>query len=118
MDANPAEALKDRLRFDLKAAMRGGEKFKVSALRDLIAELDNAEAVEVGADHDKFVLHDFGDRSAEAPRRLLSQSDVQAILAREEAERTAAALEMERLGLEDRAARLRAAASLISTYRD
>ncbi|MGX7894099.1 hypothetical protein [Tsuneonella sp. HG222] len=41
------DALKARLRKDLKAAMRAGEKAEVGLLRNLAAALDNAEAATV-----------------------------------------------------------------------
>jgi len=97
----PAAAMRLRLQTDLKAAMRDRRTAEVSLLRVLIAALDNTEAVPMTAEHQKYVVLPFGDGSAEVPRRVLSVADVRAVLEREQAERRAAADELERVGRPD-----------------
>ncbi len=96
--------------------MRDRRAAEVSLLRVLIAALDNAEAVPVGEVHQKYVVLAFGDGSAEVPRLELTANDVQAILAREQAERVAAADELERVGRSDVAQSRRDEAGLIARY--
>jgi uncharacterized protein YqeY len=51
------------------------------------------------------------------PRKALGQSDIDAVLGREIAERLSAAQEIERAGRPDRADILRAEAAIIARYR-
>jgi uncharacterized protein YqeY len=111
-----ATELKERLRADLKAAMRAKAADEVRPLRTLIAALDNAEAVTVG--HDKYVSRSFGDPSGEVPRRELDEAAVRALLSSEIETRLAAAVDYERHGEGAEAERLRAEAALISRYQE
>jgi uncharacterized protein YqeY len=114
--ATPAEIIKARLRADLRSAMQARVSADVAVLRVLIATLDNAEAVAIGDRHQRYVQLEFGDRSAEAPRRRLSPADIEGLLAREVRERRDAAAELGEIGQAERAAGLEAEAELIARY--
>lgn len=113
---SPAEAMKARLRGDLKAAMQANRALETGVLRGLIAALDNAEAVPVGDAHDRYAAKMFGDGSAETPRRDLNEADVQALLEREVATRLDAAQDVEGLGQDEWAAKLREEAAIAMRY--
>ncbi len=112
----PAAAMRLRLQHDLRAAMRGRRVAEVKLLRVLIAALDNAEAVPMTDAHQKYAVLAFGDGSAEVPRRVLSATDVRAILEHEQADRRVAAAELERVGRPDVAAERLAEVDLIAGY--
>ena len=111
-----ASSAKARLRADLKLAMQARASLRIRALRILIAALDNAEAVPSDGRHERYVVHAFGDRSAEVPRRLLTQREVEALFEREAAARRADAADLAALGKLTQASELRAEASLIDVY--
>ena len=111
-----AEAMKSRLRTDLRPAMVAKDSLRVRVLRALIAAIDDAQAVPPGDQHARYVVHAFGDRSAEVPRLQLAEEDVQRLLAHEAAARTTAGGEMERLGQNDRAQDLSSEAAIIKSY--
>jgi hypothetical protein len=84
---NPKEPweFREELRRELRAALTSRQPDRISALRTLIAALDNAEAVPADVDSqrstDGVIAHSsHGVGSAEAPRRELHTKDVQAIL--------------------------------------
>ena len=109
-----AGALKERLRADLKAAMRERKSAEVGVLRTLIAALDNAEAVPVdGLEERLRMRQDIG----EVARRELDGAALNDVLAKERETRLAAALDYARHGRDDDAARLRQEAELIARYR-
>lgn len=118
--AQPAEdageAMKRRLRDDLRDAMRARAAMETAVLRVLVAAFDNAEAAPVGDTHARYQVRMFGDRSAEVPRLRLSESEVRRVLAQEVAARTEAAAELERLGRRVEAAALRAEADIVARY--
>jgi uncharacterized protein YqeY len=87
MNVDYAEAFKLQLRADLKTAMPQRRAAETSAIRSLIAAVDNAQAVAVGDLHKTYVVREFGDRGSEVPRRVLSKDDVDALLAGEIADR-------------------------------
>jgi uncharacterized protein YqeY len=107
-----AAALKQRLREDLKAAMRERRAEDVALLRKLIAALDNAEAVPTEGYRPRAV----DGAGGEVARRQLDAAEVEQLLASEVAERRAAAEEFARLGRADEAARLGQEADLIARY--
>jgi uncharacterized protein YqeY len=113
---DPAEALKARIREDLKSAMQRRNALETGVLRGLIAALDNAQAIPVGDAHDKYEAKMFGDPGAEVPRRELSEADVRAVLEREAATRLDAAQEVEGLGQDEWAAKLREEAAIVARY--
>jgi len=106
-----AAAFRQRLRDDLKAAMRGRNEAEVRLLRALGAAIDNAEAVPF----DEVELRRFTD--GEMARRELAERDIAALLDRERAERLEAAADFERLGQGAEAERLRGEAELVARYR-
>ena len=107
-----AAALKERLRADLKIAMRDKRAEEVALLRKLIAALDNAEAVPTEGYRPRALEGSRG----EVARRDLYGAEVDGLLANEIAERQTAAEEFERLGRTDEAAKLRGEAALVSRY--
>ena len=109
-----ASALKERLRADLKTAMRERKAGEVAVIRTLIAAIDNAEAVPIhGLDERLRRREDVG----EVARRDLDAAALGEVLAREMETRLAAAEDYARHGREDDAARLRQEAELITRYR-
>ena len=114
--SDPAVLIKARLRTDLLTAMRVRAGVEVAVLRALVATFDNAEAVELGEQHQRYVELKFGDRSAEVPRRRLTEADVESLLAREVSERRDAAVHLREMGQAERAARLAAEAEIVARY--
>lgn len=108
-----AAALKERLRADLKTAMREKRADEVALLRKLIAALDNAEAVPT----EGYRPRALDDSRGDVARRQLDGAEVDALLAHEIAERRAAAEEFDRRGRPDDAVRLAREAELIGRYR-
>jgi uncharacterized protein YqeY len=112
-----SEAFTDRLRADLKRAMQARAREEAAVLRALIGAVDNAQSVPVDPAMKPSHVGTFGDRSNEVPRVRLSADDLRAILEKEIAERENAALEIERVGRQDRADMLRAETAIIARYR-
>ena len=96
--------------------MRKSLSGEVSVLRTLLAVIDNAEAVEVGALHQRYIVRAFGDGSAEVPRRTLSQADVQSLLRRDRNYRLAAVTELEARGQNESAKKLRGDVEIVNRY--
>jgi uncharacterized protein YqeY len=117
MTQDLSEAFTDRLRADLKAAMQARARDEAAVLRNIIGAIDNAQSVPLDAAFKPTHVGSFGDRSLEVPRKALGQSDIDAVLGREIAERLSAAQEIERAGRPDRADILRAEAAIIARYR-
>jgi len=115
-DADPADAARERLRVALRQAMRIGDRLETSGLRTLIAAIDDAQAVPVGDGHTRYVVREFGDRSAEVPRLGLSATEVRALLEREAASLLDAATDLESCGKADDAGRLRTQAAIVSRH--
>lgn len=111
-----SEAMKTRLRGDLRAAMKRGDKVETSLLRQLIAVLDNAEAVPAPEESASLVRHVFGEGTNEVERRQLGHDDIRALLQWEMDARRAASAECARLGAADRAAILAAEAAMVGRY--
>jgi uncharacterized protein YqeY len=112
---NPATEIKDRMRSDLTAALRGRRTAVAATLRMLISAIDNREAPAIPAS-----VPGANDFSAAAPSEIerlrLSRLDIEHILQNEIAERVSAAAEMERVGRRDRAEVLRSEANLAKRY--
>jgi len=106
-------ALRDRLTTDLPPAMRARDATAIAAIRTVIAALDNAGAVALSGPEAP-----AKGQSGDVPRRDLSPDDIQAILAREIAERRAAMTDYEAGGRPDAADRLRAEVAIIASYAD
>ncbi|MFG1426562.1 hypothetical protein [Roseixanthobacter glucoisosaccharinicivorans] len=114
--ADEAEALKVRLRKDLRDAMVAREPVRVRVLRLLVSELDNAQAVPLASEHKTYVVRDFGDPSVEVPRLSLTADAVRRLLELEIAARHAAAAEMAGVGQLAQADVLREEARIIDAY--
>lgn len=112
-----AAALSERLRADLKAAMRERKSAQVSVIRTLIAAIDNAEAVPLEAFQERLRLRATGDPIGEVARRELDAAALDAVLASEAQSRLAAAEDYELNGRAEDAARLREEAELVARYR-
>jgi uncharacterized protein len=104
--ADAAEPLRARLAADLRMAMKARDKAAIDTLRCLLAVLDNAGAQDPRV---------FGS-SVEVPRKSLSQSELDALMKAEVKSRSTAAIEYERGGRHQDAARLRAELVLLSRY--
>src|SRR5215207_9311096 len=108
----PSEDPRTRLRQQLRVAVRERDHIAVSALRDAIAALDNAEAVQPVDDgtnvSSQYVAGGVvGLGAAEAERRVLDADSQRAILSAEIESRLAAASTYEEHGLRRRAMELR-----------
>lgn len=104
--------LRGRLTADLTAAMKARQPTAVSTLRSLMAAIDNAEAVPITA-----APTAVAGPSRDVPRKVLSATDIQAILVREAYECRKALGDYERLGQAEAAEALRVALALIEGYR-
>ena len=109
---DPSQFLRGRLTADLTAAMKARQPTAVSTLRSLMAAIDNAEAVPISA-----APAAVNGLSRDVPRKVLSDSDIQAILVREAYECRKALGDYERLGQVEAAAAMRVALDLIEGYR-
>lgn len=114
MPSNPATALKDRLRADLKLALKASRKAEMSVLRTLLAAIDNAEAP---PRTDAQLRYD-PDSASEVDRVELSQEQLDGVLAAECDAREEAAAQLDRHGQSDRADALRAEVATIRRYLD
>jgi uncharacterized protein YqeY len=117
----PARSIRTRLRDDLVVAMKQRRRDDVAALRTLLAEIDNAEAVDpVPHPTDDSTRHVAGARhgagSSEAVRASLTAADIRRILEHHVDEHLADADDHERGGHDESAARLRARADLLRRY--
>ena len=98
--------------------MKDRNGLETRVIRSLVAAIDNAEAPALPLERTVPVQHQFANGSAEITRLQLDRAQVQAILVTELQERERAAAEFDRLELPDRAAILRAEASVIKQYLD
>lgn len=114
--------MRTSLRHDLKTAMRERDRVAISALRSVIAGIENAEAVEptgrpVASTSDPHIAGSAGGAgAAEADRRVVSEADEVAFVREAVAERRSAAAEYESLGHDDQATRLHAEADVLARY--
>lgn len=97
----PAEQWKQRLRQALVEAMRAKDADAVSAIRQAVSALDQAEAVAATTTNitsGPIAGAVAGLGAGDAPRRVLSEVEVLAVLERECAERAAAIEQLKSLG--------------------
>ena len=106
------------LRADLRTAMRERKAAEVTALRELIAAIDNAQAVPVGDRHSTYVFHAFGDGAVEVPRRVLGKDELRGVVEAEIRSRSDAADDYRRLGRGDKAQDLSHGAQILGRYLD
>ena len=116
--------LRTRLRADLKTAMKSRSAVEVSAIRSLLAALDDAEAVAPpatapisapGGEHVAGAAVGVG--STEVDRRVLTPAEVELVVSGQIAERRAAAATFDAVAQPDAARRLRDEADVIERYR-
>jgi uncharacterized protein len=110
--------LRSRLRRQLSTAVRDRDRIAVNALRDAIAALDNAEAVEPGQDvptqgREHVAGGVVGLGAAEVERRILDPESQRSILSAEIEARLADATTYEEHGQRARAAALRLGADAL-----
>lgn len=116
MEQDSAAQMKSRLRLDLRLAMKSGQRAETALLRQLIAAIDNAEAVSIADGARPAAGHAFHDGSAEVERLRLSAGQVRAVLLNEIESLLDAAAAYERLGESVRASALQADALLAGRY--
>jgi uncharacterized protein YqeY len=117
--------VRELIRSDLTAALKGRDRMRVAALRSLLSAIANAESVPpeppanqgaqpTGSEH--VAGSSVGLWSGESARRQLTEGDLVDIVGREVSERTEAADQMDAAGEAGRAARLREEAAVLSSY--
>ncbi len=110
--------MSERLRVDLKVAMRARYVLAVIAIRALLAAIDNAQAVPVGQERKPWVRNRFGEDAVEVPRLRLSPDDLASLLGREIENRRRVAAEVRPFGRDEEADRALAEAEVIQRYRE
>lgn len=124
-NADPAQALQNRLRVDLREAMKARRSLEVSLLRGLIAAVDNAQSAGIAAGptvsaapaaQSQWVATGSAFGAGEVERKVLTDEDLAALLTAEAARRAQTASEMERVGQATLAADARAEAAMIGRY--
>jgi uncharacterized protein len=103
-----AEAMRQKLQTDLRAAMKGRQALDVAVLRGLIAAIDNAGAVPLAGKSEP--------PQHEVERRHLDSGEVQALLRREYEAHQAAVSEFARLGRGAESEQARFATAIVSRY--
>lgn len=107
----PQMPIRERMKADLLKAMKARRKITVTTLRSVLAAIDNAEAVEPNTSSGPIV-----GRSADVPRKVLTEKQMRDILESEAAERRSAIAEYERLDRHTDANRLRLELEVLATY--
>jgi hypothetical protein len=109
--------LRERLRAALSAAMEQRDTASVAVLRSALAALDNAGAVPVQDTGSAAIeASPVGPGAREAPRRELSDDDLERLLQAEISERQDAARVYEQAGRQDQARRLREEAGTLAAF--
>jgi uncharacterized protein YqeY len=109
----------ETMRAALRDAMKARDKVAVTALRSVLAALDNATAVNAtlpAVEHEHIAGSAGGLGAGEVARAELTAAQTRAVLAREIEERQAAALDYDRAGQAETAARLRAEADVLAAF--
>ncbi|KMO74384.1 hypothetical protein BST22_15385 [Mycolicibacterium chubuense] len=114
---------REQLRRDLRRALVARDQDRISALRTLIAAVDNAEAVPVNDDALRWTDGPIagsasGVRSTEVPRRQLAMTDVHAVLRDLIGEYDTHTRDYRSMGRHDAADRLRRRADTLRGYLD
>ena len=102
--------IRDRLRTDLRQAVTDRDMARARVLRNALAALENAEAVE-GTDSSDGILG-YGD----VPRRTLTDDEMASIVTREIEELGSSALEYRRVGHPERAESLERGIEILRGY--
>jgi uncharacterized protein len=114
--------MRTRLRHDLRAAIKARDRTTTRALRSALSAIENTEATEVIHDPQAATGSEYiagstaGLGAAEVERRVLSDSDVHALIQAQVDERLLAAEECERCRHGDLASQLRAEADVLRQY--
>ncbi|MFJ8039702.1 hypothetical protein ACIRBX_04190 [Kitasatospora sp. NPDC096147] len=118
MSTSDHTPLRERLRTDLTAALKGRDRATASVLRATLGAIENAESAGVPAGTGPLAVElvPLGLGTAEAERRVLTEADVADVVRAELAEREDAAAEYERLERAEQAAVLRTEAALLARY--
>lgn len=114
MTGSEADAFKQRVRADLRVAMKEGQKSETKVPRALLSAIDQAEALPV--EKGPYVQYDFGSGSAEAARRDLDEAALRSVIEREIDERDGARSEFVRLGMTERAEAMSEEAGVLARY--
>lgn len=117
-------ALRARLRTDLTAAMKARAGVEVSAIRSLLAALDDAQAAPTPAHvpasssaGEHVAGAAVGVGSTEVDRLELTEAEIALVVTGQIEERQAAAVTFDGVGQSDAAERLRAEAAVVGRYR-
>ena len=112
----PAVALTDRMRADLKVAMREKDKVAVRALRTTMGAIANAEAPPIDADDRTSADEPDVGNLVEHRRLALTADDLDRVLRAEVADRIDTAEQFEANGRDEEAAVVRAEAAVVERY--
>lgn len=104
--------MEDRLKVDLRAAMKARQSSKVATIRMMLAAIDNAGAVPTSTPAWPPTI----GLSKDVPRRELSERQIWELLQAEADNRHSAILEYERLDRQQEAEQLRAEVALFTHY--
>lgn len=110
-----AREMKERLRTDLREAMKQGNAAELKVVRALVAALDNAEAPPLRPGPAS-IEHEIAGGSTEIERLLLSRNDVRRVLLAEIEEREHAAAKLEHAGKKELAAAVRSEVLVVRRY--
>jgi uncharacterized protein YqeY len=114
--------MRTRLRQALRAAIKARDRTTTRALRSALSAIENAEATEfihdpqVATGSEYIAGSTAGLGAAEVERRVLSDSDVHALIQAQVDERLLATQEYQRCGRGDLAIQLRAEADVLRQY--
>ena len=106
-------SLAERLKADLRGAMKARQSSTVTTIRSMLAAIDNAGAVEQDA-----AIKPAVGRSGDVPRKELTEEQVRALLQNEADNRRAAITTYARLGRQADADCLRAELQVFAQYLD
>lgn len=117
-----ARRVRQRLRDDLKRAIKAQDQLAVRALRTALGAIDNAEAVGTASERISIMQSEHvagaaaGAYSADVPRRELSEAEVALIVRQQVEDRRRAAAQYEQLGRAEESDRLAREAELLDSY--
>jgi uncharacterized protein YqeY len=114
MAAMGPTVLEERLKADLRRALRARDRAAVAALRTAVSAIDNAGSVGLLEDGRTKVA----GKAADVPRREPTEEEVVGIVRREVDELSAGIAAAERHGSADRADELRAKRTVLAAYID
>jgi uncharacterized protein YqeY len=103
--------IRKRMKADLTEAIKARQRSKVTALRSVLAAIDNAEAIEAG-DRPQPVV----GRSNDVPRKELNEDDIRDIVQREIVDYQSSIAQYEQLGKEAEGNQLRERLEIIAHY--